>query len=57
MFDEVGIFGRMRGRLWHEAFMMAVDWWNVSLKQGEDKCLEMKSSNELPKWIEDTRRF
>ena len=57
VFDDAGIFGRMRNKLWCEAFVMAVDWWNVSLKQGEDKCSEMKWSNELPKWIGDLRRF
>ena len=35
--DAAGIHGPLRNELWGEAFMMAVKWWNISVKQNTKK--------------------
>ena len=57
MFDGAGITGTLKNRLWGEAMHMAVDWWNVSVKRGEEMSPEMMWSETLPRWIRDIKCF
>ena len=57
MLDGAGLKGDKRRKLWGEAWRMRKDWWNVTVKMGEEKCLDEKWNGAMPRWTRDIRTF
>ena len=57
MLDGAGLHGEKRDKLWGEAFYMAVQWWNVTVKNDEEESPYVKWHGELPRWTREPRIF
>ena len=55
--DGAGLRGTKRKISWGEAWPLAVDWWNVTIATGEEKCPEEKWSRVVPQWTRDIKNF
>ena len=49
-FDAAGIKGELRGKLWGEAIMMSMEWWNVTVKDEEKGCPHVRWWNDCLNW-------
>ena len=53
MLDGAGSRGKKKRMLWGEAWVLAVDWWNVTIETGKEKCPEEKWSGVVLRWTRD----
>ena len=54
---EWGLRRTKRKILLGEAWSLAMDWWNVTIKIGKEKCPEEKWSGVVPQWTRDIKIF
>ena len=57
MLDGAGLKGDKRRKLWEEAWRLRKDWWNVTVKMGEEKCPDEKWDGAMSRWTRDIKVF
>ena len=55
--DGARLRGEKRRRLWGEAWMLRLDWWNVTVEMGKEACPEEKWNGVMPQWTRDIKIF